>query len=115
MIPLALLLLQAAPDLHEEARFLHRQGRYAQAEVLPRRALEDRTDDPVLLLDLGLNLALQNKLPEAQATLSRLLTLTPDSIPALQALAQVHLAGEETAAAEALLLRAISVRETSHS
>ena len=103
-------LFSLATAAAEDAGSLRRQGRYAEAEVLLRQALEDRPQDAQLLLDLGAVLFLQNRLPDAQDALQRSLALQ-ETVPALATLARLYQVLEQPAEAEVVLLRVIALRE----
>lgn len=107
---LAIALLVCLVVAAEDAGSLRRQGRYAEAEVVLRQALQDRPEDAQLLLDLGAVLFLQNRLPDAQDALQRSLALQ-ETVPALATLARLHQVADRPAEAEVALLRVIALRE----
>ncbi len=106
----AVALLVCLAAAAEDAGSLRRQGRYAEAEVMLRQALQDRPEDARLLLDLGAVLFLQNRLPDAQDALQRSLAWQ-ETVPALATLARLYQALERPNEAEVVLLRVIALRE----
>jgi tetratricopeptide (TPR) repeat protein len=82
-------------------------GKLPEAERAYRRALEYQEDSADALLQLGYVLALQDRLPEAAASLMRSLALAPESEPARAALRTLGWTESEIAASTAKTARPV--------
>jgi|GEM_PF-4304092 len=101
---------KAASLQTSEASGMIKQGRYAEAEILLKKAAELHPEDAELHNNLGIALRMQNRLKEAEAAYGAALKIKPDYPEALNNLAVIiGMNGDRNRAAE-LYRKAIALK-----